>query len=172
MSFTDRTTGRHAGNKAPGSIASIPLSNLDPEASEASIGQLVKNATSQMSTLVRAEVELAKAEVTGEVKKGLQGSIYFILAGTILLFSTFFAFFFLGELLSEWLPRWAAFLIVFLIQVLAAALFGLLGYLRVRKIRAPQKTIESVKEMSSLLPTSAPADGRGAAAPLPRHAAR
>lgn len=152
MSFTDRTTGRNVGNKAPGSIASIPLSNLDPDVAQASIGELVKNATSQMSTLVRAEVELAKAEVTGEVKKGLQGSIFFILAGTILLFSTFFMFFFLGELLSEWLPRWAAFLIVFVIQVVAAALFGFLGYLRVRKIRAPKKTIDSVKEMSTLLP--------------------
>lgn len=152
MSVSDRTTGRGSGNGAPGSITSIPLTSLDPDVSQASIGELVKNATSQMSTLVRAEVELAKAEVTGEVKKGLQGSIFFILAGTILLFSTFFAFFFLGELLSEWLPRWAAFLIVFVIQVLAAALFGLLGYLRVRKIRAPKKTIDSVKGMSTLLP--------------------
>lgn len=165
MSVTDRSTGRGAGNGAPGSITSIPLTSLDPDVSQASIGELVKNATSQMSTLVRAEVELAKAEVTGEVKKGLQGSIFFILAGTILLFSTFFAFFFLGELLSEWLPRWAAFLIVFVVQVLAAALFGLLGYLRVRKIRAPKKTIDSVKEMSTLLPGSEPAGSTSIHAP-------
>ena len=166
MSLTDRTTGRGAGNGAPGSITSIPLTALDPDVSQASIGELVKNATSQMSTLVRAEVELAKAEVTGEVKKGLQGSVFFILAGTIALFSTFFAFFFLGELLSQWLPRWAAFLIVFGIQVVAAALLGLLGYLRVRKIRAPSKTIDSVKEMSTLLPGSAPAAGS------PKHSRR
>ena len=37
----------------------------------ASIGSLVRDATEQMSTLVRAEVALAKAEVTGEIKKGL-----------------------------------------------------------------------------------------------------
>ena len=153
MSFTDRTTGR-AGNGAPSSLASIPLSDLDPAARDASIGELVKNATSQVSTLVRSEVELAKAEVTGEVKKALQGSVFFIIAATILLFSTFFFFFFLGELLSEWLPRWAAFLIVFGIQILAAAVAGLLGFLRVRKIRKPERTIDSVKEIPTVLPTS------------------
>src|SRR5699024_8621425 len=130
------------------------LSDMDPDTAEASIGALVKNATSQVSTLVRAEVELAKTEVTAEVKKGLQGSVFFIVAAVIALFSTFFFFFFLGELLSEWLPRWAAFLIVFGIQILAAAVAGLLGYLRVRKIRKPEKTIDSVKEMQSVLPTS------------------
>lgn len=153
MSFTDRTTGRGAGDGAPASLSSIPLSDLDPAAQDASIGALVKNATSQVSTLVRSEVELAKAEVTGEVKKALQGSVFFIIAATILLFSAFFFFFFLGELLSEWLPRWAAFLIVFGIQVLAAAFAGFLGYLRVRKLRAPNKTIDSVKEISSVLPS-------------------
>ena len=45
-----------------------------------SIGDLVKDATSQVSTLVRAEVELAKAEITRDVKKGLTGSVFFILA--------------------------------------------------------------------------------------------
>lgn len=170
MSLTDRTTGRGNGNGAPASITSIPLTNLDPDVAQASIGDLVKNATSQMSTLVRAEVELAKAEVTGEVKKALQGSVFFILAGVIALFSTFFAFFFMGELLSEWLPRWAAFLIVFVVQILTAALCGFLGYLRVRKIRAPKKTIDSVKEMSTLLSTgdhAAAAGVAGDAAPRP-----
>ncbi|MDN5758464.1 MAG: phage holin family protein [Tomitella sp.] len=154
MSFTDRTTG----NGAPGSLSSIPLSDLDPAVEEASIGTLVKNASGQVSTLVRSEVELAKAEVTAEVKKALQGSVFFIIAATILLFSTFFFFFFLGELLSEWLPRWAAFLIVFGIQVFVAAIAGLIGYLRVRKIRSPEKTIGSVKEIPTVLPTSGKSD--------------
>ncbi|WP_280506673.1 phage holin family protein, partial [Nocardia farcinica] len=42
-------------------------------------GGLVRYAAEQMSTLVRSEVELAKAVVTGEIKKGLQGSVFFIL---------------------------------------------------------------------------------------------
>lgn len=171
MSFTDRNTGRGNGNGVPTTVSSIPLTDLDvgPDG-QPTIGALVKNATSQVSTLVRAEVELAKAEVTGEIKKGLQGSVFFILALTVLLFSTFFLFFFFAELLDVWLPRWASFLIVFAVQVLLAGALAFLGYLRVRKIRAPEKTIESVKGISSVLPspggTSTPASAAAGSADL------
>jgi MFS family permease len=111
-----------------------------------SIGELVKDATAQVSTLVRAEVELARAEITRDVKKGLTGSLFFVAALVVLFYSTFFFFFFLAELLDNWLWRWAAFLIVFGIMVVATAVLGLLGYLKVRRIRGPRQTIESVKE--------------------------
>jgi len=100
---------------------------------------------------VRAEVELARAEVTAEVKKGLQGSIFFIVALAIVLFSLFFLFFTVAAVIAIWLPVWAAFAITFGIMVLAAGLFGLLGYLRVRKIRKPERTIASLKESAEVL---------------------
>ncbi|MEO9221957.1 MAG: phage holin family protein [Mycobacteriaceae bacterium] len=115
------------------------------------MGALVKDATTQVSTLVRAEVELAKAEVTGEVKKGLQGSIYFIIAITVALFSAFFLFFTLAEVLNIWLPRWASFGIVFLGMVLVAAVFGLLGYRKVRKLRKPERTIDAMKDNAKIV---------------------
>ena len=96
---------------------------------------------------MRAEVELAKAEITRDVKKGLTGSVFFILALVVLFYSTFFFFFFLAELLDTWLWRWVAFLIVFGIMVVATAVLALFGYLKVRRIRGPQQTIESVKEI-------------------------
>ena len=40
-------------------VNSIPLSDVDTSSSETSVGQLVSNATEQMSQLVRSEVELA-----------------------------------------------------------------------------------------------------------------
>jgi uncharacterized membrane protein YqjE len=133
-------------------LPSIPLA---PEPvkplSEQSIGSLVKEATAHVSTLVRAEVELARAEVTAEVKKGLQGSIFFIVALVIVLFSLFFLFFTVAAVIAIWLPVWASFAITFGIMVLAAGLFGLLGYLRVRKIRKPERTIASLKESAEVL---------------------
>jgi Putative Actinobacterial Holin-X, holin superfamily III len=62
-------------NGVPTTVTSIPL--VDPHAAKAdpSIGDLVKDATTQVSTLVRAEVELARAEITRDVKKGLTGSV-------------------------------------------------------------------------------------------------
>ncbi|MGS2808115.1 phage holin family protein [Nocardia sp. MW-W600-9] len=134
-------------------VTSIPLTDANPPGS-ASIGSLVRDATEQMSTLVRAEVALAKAEVTAEVRKGLTGSVFFILALTVLLFSSFFFFFFLAELLDVWLYRWAAFLIVFVLMVAATALLGLLGWLKVRKLRAPEKTINSLKQTAEVLPAA------------------
>ncbi|MFI8978218.1 phage holin family protein [Nocardia asteroides] len=134
-------------------VTSIPLTDANPPGS-ASIGTLVRDATEQLSTLVRAEVALAKAEVTAEVRKGLTGSVFFILALTVLLFSSFFFFFFLAELLDVWLYRWAAFLIVFVLMVLTTALLALLGWLKVRKLRAPEKTINSLKQTAEVLPAA------------------
>src|SRR6202020_969439 len=145
VSKPDRTnTDRKDG--VPRTLTSIPLTDPHAPSAEPSIGELVKDLTAQMSTLVRAEVELAKAEITRDVKKGLTGSVFFILALVVLFYSTFFFFLFLAELLDTWLYRWAAFLIVFAIMVLTTLLLALLGYLKVRRIRSPQKTIESVKE--------------------------
>jgi uncharacterized membrane protein YqjE len=133
-------------------LPSIPLA---PEparrADDKSIGALVTDVTTQLSNLVRAEVELAKAEVTAEVRKGVTGSVFFTVAAVIGLFSLFFLFFTFAELLSVWLVRWAAFAIVFGVMVLAAGLFGLLGYRKVHKIRKPERTIESLRESAQVL---------------------
>ncbi|GGC75879.1 phage holin family protein [Hoyosella rhizosphaerae] len=155
MTFNDRNNGRFTGDGVPKTVASIPLADADARipGQSVSIGDLVKDATSQVSALFRAEVELAKSEVTSEVKKGVKGSIFFVVAGVILLFSLFFFFFFLGHLLNEWLWTWAAWGIVFLIMVFAAAVCGLIGYLKVRKLKKPEHTIESVKGLKGVLPT-------------------
>ncbi len=148
MSNRDHKTG------VPDTVTSIPLADPHAVGANASIGELVRDATNQVSTLVRAEVELAKAEITRDVKKGLTGSVYFIIALVVLLYSTFFMFFFLAELLDTWLWRWAAFLIVFLLMLAATGVFALLGYRKVRRIRGPQQTIESVRETTAALSPS------------------
>jgi MFS family permease len=144
-------SNRDHKNGVPDTVTSIPLADPHAVPANASIGELVKDATAQVSTLVRAEVELAKAEITRDVKKGLTGSVFFILALVVLLYSTFFMFFFLAELLDTWLWRWAAFLIVFILMLVTTAVFALLGYFKVRRIRGPQETIASVKETTAAL---------------------
>jgi MFS family permease len=133
-------------NGVPNTLTTIPLADPHARAGDPSVGDLIKDVTAQMSTLVRAEVELARAEITRDVKKGLTGSVFFISALVVLFYSTFFLFFFLAELLDNWLWRWAAFLIVFGIMVVVTIVLALFGFLKVRRIRGPQKTIESVKE--------------------------
>ncbi len=135
---------------------SIPLSDVDTsKPGEASIGQLVSNASEQISSLVRSEMELAKTELAASAKKGGIGAGLFGAAGTIALYSSFFFFFFLAELLAVWLDRWAAFLIVFLIMLVLAGILGLVGFRNVKKVRKPEKTIESAKELKHLVPGKA-----------------
>ncbi|WP_085913609.1 MULTISPECIES: phage holin family protein [Pseudonocardia] len=140
-----------SGNaEVPPVLPSIPLSP-EPGPRDQSLGALAKDVTTHLSTLVRSEVELAKAEVTAEVKKGVQGSVFFVIAAVIALFSLFYLFFTLAEFLSLWLNRAAGFGITFLVMLLIAGLFGLLGYLRVRKIRKPERTIDSLKDSAQVL---------------------
>ena len=138
-------------NGVPNTITSIPLADPHALPANPSVGELVKDASTQVSTLVRAEIELARAEITRDVKKGLTGRLFFIAALVVLFYSTFFFFFFLAELLDKWLWRWVAFLIVFAIMVVVTAMLALLGFLKVRRIRGPRQTIESVKETRTAL---------------------
>lgn len=148
---SDNGSGRAA-------VPSIPLSEDRPGATgnfgddSQSIGSLVRDATAHLSTLVRAEVELAKSEVTSEIKKGIKGSVFFVVALTVLLFSLFFLFFTLAEGLADLgLYRWAAFGIVFLLMLAVAGFAGFLGYRKVRKIHAPERTISTTKDTVAAL---------------------
>ncbi len=49
------------------------------------------------------------------------------------------------------LNRAAAFGIVFGFMVVVAGLFGFLGFLRVRKIRKPERTISSLKDTAQVI---------------------
>lgn len=152
MSKADRGHTRKADRKGvPNTLTSIPLSDPHALSPDPSLGELVKDATAQLSTLVRAEVELARAEITQDVKKGLTGSVFFIAALVVLFYSTFFFFFFVAEVLDTWLQTWAAYLIVFGIMLATTAALAVLGFLRVRRIRGPRQTIESVRETRDAL---------------------
>jgi hypothetical protein len=148
-------TSAHENTSSDGlpRVPSIPLSDDSAvrAGDDASIGALVRDATTHLSTLIRAEMELARAEIGREVRKGVQGSVFFSIALVVLLYSSFFLFFFLAELLAEWLPRWAAFGIVFALMLLVAGLFALLGYQRMKKIKAPERTITSMKDTAAAL---------------------
>ncbi|MDO5031863.1 phage holin family protein [Corynebacterium sp.] len=148
--FTDGT------NQFAPKVDGIPLSDVDTSRrGEASIGQLVSNATEQMSQLVRSEVELAKTELAASAKKGGIGAGMFGVAGTVALYSSFFFFFFLAELLAKWMDRWAAFLIVFLIMIVVAGVVALIGVKQIKQVKAPEKTIESAKQLKKLVPGKA-----------------
>ena len=63
------------GPDGVGAVPYLPLSSATEVPSDQSLGRLVGDATQHISTLVRAEMELAKSELVGEVKKGLKGAV-------------------------------------------------------------------------------------------------
>ncbi|MBB5892349.1 putative membrane protein YqjE [Kutzneria kofuensis] len=151
-------TGPGQNPNGPGAglppVPSIPLTDETARdvAGEQSVGGLVKDVMTQVSTLLRAEIELAKIEVGAEVKKALRGSVFFILALTIVCFSLFFLFFAIAELLADLgLYRSASFGIVWVAMLVTAGLFGFLGYRKVRRLRAPERTIETIKDTAAAL---------------------
>ena len=83
------------------------------------------------------------------------GGGLFAVAGVIALYSSFFLFFALAEMLASWMHRGWAFLIVFLIMLALAGLLAFIGFRKIKKIKAPEKTIESVNELKNLVPGQA-----------------
>jgi uncharacterized membrane protein YqjE len=55
-----------------------------PNRSDQSVGELVSDAAARTSTLVREEIELAKAEISEKVSELVRGSVVAIVAGVFL----------------------------------------------------------------------------------------
>lgn len=141
-SDTQRAAQRVVGRPAPGDT-------------ERTVGQLVADASSDISTLVTSEIALAKAEVTKGLKFGGQGAGFLGAAAFLGLLGLIFLFHFLARVIAIWLPVWAGYGIVTLVLFLVAGILGLLGVKKLqaakknaipeRAIRNAQETVEAIK---------------------------
>lgn len=119
---------------------------------EPTIGRLVVDAFDDAGVLLRGIIALAKAELRVSAKAGGVGIALFALAGfvsllAIIMISIAFAYFLhMTGLDLAW-----CFLIVFGAYLLLAALLAFVGYLKIRKIRAPEHTIAQVQEVPRAL---------------------
>jgi uncharacterized membrane protein YqjE len=123
------------------------VSTVQPEDPQPSVGELVRRASEHVSTLVRDEVELARTELSDSVKRAGVGGGLLAAAAAVLLFSIPFLFVVIAELLVEiGLLRWLAYLIVWVLFLLVALVLALLGRQSLRKVRKPERTMETVRE--------------------------
>ena len=121
----------------------------DPEQlREQSIGDLLKQLSQETATLVRKEVELAKAEVTEKGKKAGLGAGMFGGAGVAGLLALGSLTAFLIALLATAMEVWIAALIVTVLWTAIAGVLALVGRNKVQEAMppAPEQTRESVKE--------------------------
>jgi Putative Actinobacterial Holin-X, holin superfamily III len=133
----------------PGATATSAAS---PATVEPSMGELVSEASQHLSTLVRSEIELAKLELRSTVKNAGVGAGAFIGALVVLVFSLTFGFLALAEgIAALGLDRWLAFLIVFAFQLLVVGVLVFLGIRKIKRVKAPERTISTSKETVAYL---------------------
>lgn len=116
-----------------------------------SIGELMKQVTSDLSTLVRQEVELAKAEIRQEGKKAGKAAGFFGGAG----FGGYMVALFLSLALWAGLSNvmdggWAALIVAVLWAAVAAVLYAL-GRRNAERIRGLKQTNATVQRIPDAL---------------------
>jgi uncharacterized membrane protein YqjE len=125
-----------------------PPSETEQELREQSTGDLVKQLSQQVSTLVRQEVDLAKSEMGEKGKKAGVGLGILGGAGVAALLALGSLTAFLILLFDLGMPAWAAALIVTVLWAAVAGVLALQGRDKVKEVGKPipEKTAESVKE--------------------------
>jgi membrane protein implicated in regulation of membrane protease activity len=127
------------------------------EADEPSIGSLVQSATADLSTLIRGEIELAKAEIGTSAKRAGVSVGLFGVAGVMAAFAGIFFFIGLAEFLT-WLglPRWISYLIVFALLLAVAGIAALIGQRMLKRIQKPERTLETLRDLPEVAHREAP----------------
>lgn len=119
---------------------------------ERTIGQLVSEATTDLSSLVRGEIELAKSEVTTSVSRAGKGGAMLAVAGVLALYM-------LGLLLfaAAWgieaagLPLWAGLLIVSGVLLLIIAILALIGIKALKQVQP--KPVQAISDAQNTVNT-------------------
>jgi uncharacterized membrane protein YqjE len=124
----------------------------EPDVESSSVGELISEVTSDLSTLMRQELELAKAELKEEAAKtgkaaGMLGGAGF--AGyMVALFLSIALWWALANVMDE---AWAALVVAALWAVLAAVL-AVLGRKKLREVQPkPERTVQTLKEVPDAL---------------------
>src|SRR6476620_4646371 len=119
---------------------------------ERTIGQLVADATHDVSTIVRSAIALAKAEIAADAKKAAAGAGMFAAAGFVALLGLIFLFHTVVAVLDIWLPEWAGYLITTGLLFLVAAVLALVGRNSVKKIKGkPERAIKNAQDTVAAL---------------------
>jgi Putative Actinobacterial Holin-X, holin superfamily III len=118
-----------------------------PPSSDQSVGELVSGIASDLSTLMRQELDLAKVEVKQEVSKA--GKAAGMLGGAGLagwMVALFLSFTLLYLLDSAIDAGWAALIVALIWAIIGAVLF-VIGRNRLKAVDpTPHRTVETVKE--------------------------
>jgi hypothetical protein len=144
------TVSARPSSAAPAGPA--PAGPAVPAAAEPKIGQLVADISSNLSTLIHGEIELAKLELKVSVKNAGVGVGCFGAALVLLVFSLTFGLIALAEgIAALGVYRWLSYLIVFVFLLLVVGALVFLGVRKVKRVKAPERTIATSKDTVAYL---------------------
>jgi F0F1-type ATP synthase assembly protein I len=118
----------------------------EPKQAERSLGELFGDLGTELSTLVRQELELAKSEARLEVRRATQTGAAFAVAAVAGLLLLSFASAALAWLLDQWMNTALAFLIVAVLWAIVALVAVQAGKRRAAEIEPMPRTVETLKE--------------------------
>lgn len=129
------------------SISRTTATTARPDVADTSVGELIGDVTRDLSTLIRQEFELATAELkqeliqSGKAAGALGGAAF---AGQMMLLFASLALWLTLARAIDW--RWAA-LAVAALWALATAGLYLIGRDQIRRVQAPKRTIDTLKDI-------------------------
>jgi hypothetical protein len=142
------------GQQAPhsGDMGTPMTAEGRPDVEGTSVGAIIGEVTKDLSTLMRQELELAKAELKVEAKKAGQGAGLFGAAGfagyMVLLFLSFALLYVLNNAMDN---GWAALIVALLWGVIGAVSF-LMGRKRFQQVNPkPERTVETLQQVPGAL---------------------
>jgi membrane protein implicated in regulation of membrane protease activity len=149
----------HSVSSAVSSAPSTPPAVRAAGTEEPSVGTLVQSAMADVSTLVRSEIELAKAEIGRSAKKAGISIGLFGAAGVLAAFAGIYFFVTLAEALTALgLPRWVSYGIVTIFVLILAGIAALIGRRMLKRIEKPERTIETLRDLPELAHREAPGE--------------
>lgn len=143
----------HASGSVPAS-GTGPVSEAERKAEQESLGSLMSQVSQDLSTLIRQEIALAKAELTETAKNAGKGAGMFAGAGIaghfVLLFLSIALWAGLGAVIGS---AWSA-LIVAGIWAIIAAVLAVLGKKNLDEVQGAPQTTETLKDVPDALTPS------------------
>ncbi len=139
--------GPHSGN-----LGTPVTDEGHPDVEGVSVGQLIGEVTKDLSTLMRQELDLAKAEMKVEAKKAGQGAGMFGAAALAGLMTVIFLSIALWWALSHLVGHsWSA-LIVAVLWGAIAAVAALMGKKKFQQVNPkPERTVETLQQVPGAL---------------------
>ncbi len=114
---------------------------------DSSLGTLFSDLSSDLSTLVRQEIELARAETTEKVSKAAQSAGMLVVGGLVAYAGLIIVLIAVAILLGAIMPYWLSSLIVGAIVLIVGAVMAISGKNKLANLNVvPEKTVATLKD--------------------------